>query len=61
MSTWASRFAKWVGPEDVMGNMGLRARLWRAACDWNWGIMLNTPYRRRMLWVWRRLWDWDRV
>lgn len=38
-----------------MGNMGLRARLWRVACDWNWGIILNTPYRRRLLWVWRRL------
>lgn len=52
---WARGLARRVEPAEVDGNMGPRARLWRALGDWAWGIDLGTPYRRRLLWVWRRL------
>jgi hypothetical protein len=52
---WSSRLARRVKPDLDANPMIFRAHVWRALCDWSWGIELRTPYHRRFLWVIRRL------
>jgi hypothetical protein len=54
-NSWCDRLARRVKPENIDGNMGVRAKLWRALVDWGWGVELDAPRSRRLLWAYRRL------
>lgn len=52
---WSDRVADVVKPTNIVGHMGMRARLWRCCMDWGWGIELGVPILTRLRWCVRRL------